>query len=305
MALNELMKERDLRKYFIMKKIPAVIALFSMLFLIAHVSLKAQVMAKVTVTIKSLTSASQDACGEMDFYAKILIGNQVKTFPVMEGHHILPNWQFVTTTKLNIIPVRIVIMDEDDAFCGGGDDTVCVDGNTHLISTSFRTREHTDRDFSPSGLITGPPHGIGRDDNRLCVEKANIIFNITIEPTKTALLTQFCWKEMRQEARIDLGAWEDIPLSSSACESDNCHIFKTSFSNYELNEGATKCSLANPRVIKTGIWSFQTNETEILLRTSSTPTIFSVEHLDEHELILTSISTIDGHTQYKRITYRH
>jgi hypothetical protein len=113
-----------------MKKITAVIALFSMLFMITPVALKAQNRAKVTITIKSLKATSVDACNaKMDFMGKIKVyGGTVKNFRVMEGNDIRPGWE-VTGPSLpggKPIPVWIEIWDEDDAFCGGGDDAVIV-----------------------------------------------------------------------------------------------------------------------------------------------------------------------------------
>jgi hypothetical protein len=116
----------NIQKVIGMKKINGTAILFSILFMMTPFVLPAQERATVTVTIKNLRAISSDACGDMDFFAKIRIGGKLKTFPVREGDNITVNWQFTATTALDSVTTLIEIWDEDDAFCGGGDDAVIV-----------------------------------------------------------------------------------------------------------------------------------------------------------------------------------
>jgi hypothetical protein len=105
-----------------MKKITAAIALSLMLFILTPFVLKAQNQAKVTVTIKSLQATTVDACiGKMDFFAKIIIGGKVKSFPIREGNNLQNlNWQYTTIiNQEDFVNINIEIWDDDDAACGG------------------------------------------------------------------------------------------------------------------------------------------------------------------------------------------
>jgi hypothetical protein len=238
----------------------------------------------------------------MDFYAKIRIEGKLKTFPVREGDNITVNWQFIATTNLDSVTTLIEIWDEDAAFCGDGDDEVCVSGNSKRVVQKFSTREYKNENFSSDGTCT-------RDGT----ERAHITYNITVAPlkTKTALLTQRNWKIAATEKQDNLGRWSPAYLASfssvPACEKDNCYIFSAK-GTYEQNEGAAKCSSADPQIIKTGTWSFQDNETIILLNITGSPSdaAVSVDQLDENKLKLTFTHYKSGLVlSRERITYGH
>ena len=275
----------------------------AMHFLAIPFLLQAQPMATVTVTIKNLRAISSDACNEMDFFARINIGGKVKTFPVREGNNITVNWQFTATTNQDSVTTLIEIWDDDEAFCGEGDDEVCVSGNSKKVLQKFGTREYKNENFSSYGTCT-----------RSGTENAQIAYNITIAPakTKTALLTQGNWKLVNEltstgknltDLRIQLPS---SPFNTSACKKDDRYIFRTN-ARYEVNEGATKCLLTDPQIIRTGTWSFQINETKIQLAIlgSASYEIFSLVKLDENILKLSSTYVSGGTTYNKMMTYMH
>ncbi len=285
-----------------MKKTITAIMLFSMFLILMPFIVKAQDKAKVTVTINSLTALSTDACnGKMDFYAKIHIGEKVKTFPVREGNNLRGlNWQFTTTTRQDLITPIIEIWDDDEAVCGGGDDEVCVSGNSYRVRQSLSTREYKSQDYISSG-----------DQTCNYSERAKISYNITIEPikSKTELLTQGIWKHVISEhkSRESGGIWLPnlLPVTPD-CKSDDQYVFRVN-ATYERNEGAAKCAPTDPQIIATGTWNFLIRETRIQLTMtgSSLPLIYSVDQLDENNLSIIRENSSGGITNYTRITYRH
>jgi hypothetical protein len=280
-----------------MKKITAVIAFFSTFFMITPVALKAQNQAKVTVTIKSLRATSIDACNEkMDFYAKIKIGDAVKTFPVKEGNFLRnPGFQFTTLANDNFITVSIEIWDEDDLACGGEDDKVCVEGISNKVSKSYFIKDNKNDDFSSEGICTSSG-----------TEKAAISYNITIEATKTGFLTNGTWKAVTKEIKRGSGAWEELIPAFPACEIDNRYEFSKT-GTYMINEGATRCSPGDPQT-KNGNWAFQLGESRIRISLAGTggPTIYNLEGVGDNFLKLISLPTvIGGVLTSTRITYSH
>jgi hypothetical protein len=288
-----------------MKKIPAAIVLFSMLFFLIPFVLQAQNQAKVTVTIKSLQASTVDACiGEMDFFGKIIIGGKVKSFPVHEGNNLQNlNWQYTTTlNQEDFVKISIEIWDDDDAACGGKDDRVCVDDHNTVISKTYSTRENNNQDFSSRGSCR---RGL-IEDLLSDVESALIVYNITIELTKTGFLTDGTWKLATKEIKRGSGPWEELIPSFPACENDNLYEFRKTGA-YEINEGTTKCSPADPQT-KNGNWAFQLGESRIRLTLAGVPTsiIYKVDEIGKNLFRLISLPTVTGGVlTYTRITYRH
>jgi hypothetical protein len=180
-------------------------------------------------------------------------------------------------------------------------DRVCVDGRTTVISKTYSTRENKNQDFSSSGSCD-----VGLLENLLSdVESAIIVYNITIELTKTGFLTDGAWKLVTKEIKRGSGPWEELIPSFSACENDNLYEFRKTGA-YEINEGTTKCSPADPQT-KNGNWAFQLGESRIRLTLTGVPsTIYNVEEIGKNLLRLISLPTvIGGVLTYTRITYRH
>jgi hypothetical protein len=123
--------------------------------------------------------------------------------------------------------------------------------------------------------------------------------------SKTELLTQSNWKQLKFEEKTGSGAWIEN-TTVPACEKDNNFIFGTT-ATYEQNEGATKCVPADPQVVESGTWSFQTNETQLLLTVTGSPipTLVNLDQLDENTLIISVSFTSGVTTNYIRITLGH
>lgn len=278
-----------------MKKIISIITLFSIFLTATPFALQAQDMARVTVTIKNLTHVPIDDAA-IDFYAKIFIGDKIKTFPVRTGNQLRNlNWQFTTTTSSSTANIRIEIWD-DDALLSGGDDIVCVNGKLSAITKTISTMEIYNLDFRSAGNCNGS----GK-------ESGAISYNITIEPTRTAYLIQGIWKQVKSEIKIGNGEWEQPIITSDSplrCSADDYSIFKKN-ATYVLYDGAVRCP--SVPVSRTGTWSFQNNDTQLQLNfpEASLAIIYKVHWIDDASMILSTSSTSGDGTTYSRVTYKH
>ncbi len=127
------------------------------------------------------------------------------------------------------------------------------------------------------------------------------------QKTKTELITLGNWKFVKVESRTTpTGAWSDAGGLLQACEKDNINVIRTN-ATYEINEGATKCSAADPQIVESGTWAFQTNETELKQTPtgSSSSNVYGIEQLTETTLILTYSEAFLGTTYYFRATFGH
>lgn len=185
--------------------------------------------AEITLTIKRLQAKSTDSCNEkMDFYAKTSIDNKSKKqTAVKEGNNISPNWknrQSVSATGRKRILIEI--MDEDDTFCGGGDDIVdvsplgedklllYVDVTTNKIYNSQNKevgRVGRDLTFSGSSYRNTPRSGgnveTGSITLRVDVKKSggsSKKLTLTIE-SLAAKTTDACNKKMDFYAKTKIG----------------------------------------------------------------------------------------------------
>ena len=280
-----------------MKKITAVISLFLMFLMATTFALQAQDMARVTVNIKSLGAGASDLWeGKTEVYAKIFINDKIKKFPVKTGKPVRNlNWQFTTTTSGSTANIRIEAW-EYDALIEGGDDIVCVDGNSTAITKNISTMKISNADFHSRGSCTGS----GK-------ESGAISYNITIEPTRTAYLIQGVWNLVKSETKTGSGEWEQpirIPGSPPGCSADDFYVFKKN-ATYTLYTGADKC--VPPKPNRPGTWSFQNNDTKLQLNITGNPlaVIFKVHWIDDASMILSTSDTRDGVITYQRFTYRH
>lgn len=289
-----------------MKKINAAITLYSMLFILTPFAIQAQDMARVTVSILSLKGISSDACGgKMDFFGKFRIGAAVKEFPglnfLSRPPVLIPVTQFSTTTRLDFITVTIEVWDNDDRFCGGGDDKVCVDGRSNVITKTFNTLENKNQDFSSVGtcIVSGTSG----------TEKAEIKYNITIEPTRTAYLIHGNWRQVKQETKTGTGDWQPLVPAHTlppCASADDYHVFRAN-GTYEINEGDSRCYPTDPQIKVTGNWIFQNKDSKILVTQSgnSRAILYTVNWVDENRMILTEAYPSGAVTTYIKTTYRH
>lgn len=115
------------------------------------------------------------------------------------------------------------------------------------------------------------------------------------DKSKTELLTQSSWKQTNSETLIG-GSWVSDWSTVDACDKDDLTTFKTD-KTYQLTEGASKCDPTDPDLIDTGTWSFNSDETAIIVDGLSAP----INALDNNTLVVTSDF---GGTSY-RSTYGH
>lgn len=122
--------------------------------------------------------------------------------------------------------------------------------------------------------------------------------------SKTTLLTQANWKLIKAEEKASGAAtWNDITSIISPCRRDDIYVFNTA-GTWELNEGPTKCSPADPNIFLAGTWIFFNNETQLKRYEGSGTSLlltYNIELLDESGLIITTTSGLI----YTRDTYGH
>jgi len=78
------------------------------------------------------------------------------------------------------------------------------------------------------------------------------------------------------------------------CDKDDIGKFNSNGS-YTLEEGLTKCDVSNPQVYETGTWTFNSDET-IIVMTSSTGTVTNrkIQELTEIKIIITEEEVVEG-----------
>jgi hypothetical protein len=128
-----------------------------------------------------------------------------------------------------------------------------------------------------------------------------------VPKTKTELLTLGGWKLVKGEFRTNPSLpWTDGTGILQPCEKDDVNLYKTD-TNYEINEGASKCTASDPQVYEVGKWAFQNNETELKTTETGSPTsiIWGIEQISETTLILTTSENVGGTVYYVRSTMGH
>jgi hypothetical protein len=124
------------------------------------------------------------------------------------------------------------------------------------------------------------------------------------EKSKTQLLTEKPWFVSKAEEKAGTANWVDDFPNYAACEKDDATLFKSN-GQYENNEGATKCSAADPQIISTGTWNFASNETVLNITESGSTLPFTIEQLNENNLVVSYVVG-SGAAQFGiRYTFRH
>jgi len=119
--------------------------------------------------------------------------------------------------------------------------------------------------------------------------------------TNTELISQSTWK-------FDKATVSGIDVSSyvQACQKDNIITFLTAGTG-TLDEGVTKCSLADPQT-SPFTWGFLNNETTLHISTvlfTGGSSDFTIITLSETQLVLSQNITINGSTQNAVVTFKH
>jgi hypothetical protein len=124
--------------------------------------------------------------------------------------------------------------------------------------------------------------------------------------TKKDYLIQSAWKVIKAESRTNpSSAWSDVSFFLQPCDKDNNFVFKAN-NTYEINEGATKCDVADPQIVETGVWVFENNETVVRLTPAGDPPIvLNIEQLDDNTLIGNGSDNSTGSIVYSRLTFGH
>ena len=122
--------------------------------------------------------------------------------------------------------------------------------------------------------------------------------------SKTELLCQKSWMLTASRSQTNGGAWRSEFATARACEKDNTFTFTTSGS-YIWDEGATKCSSADPQIIDTATWKFTTNETKISFGSpnSSNSDVLDIVKLDANTFMLRGETTSGTNVYVDEITF--
>ncbi len=96
----------------------------------------------------------------------------------------------------------------------------------------------------------------------------------------------------------------DLYSQTASCTKDDIGKFNSN-GTYTLEEGLTKCNVNDPQVFETGTWTFNSNET-ILVMTSSTGSITNgnIQELTANKLILTEEETYNSINYTLTLTYK-
>jgi len=132
-------------------------------------------------------------------------------------------------------------------------------------------------------------------------------------PTKTELLTQGLWKMTAYIVDPEFpifdnegnmtGTSNDMFATMEDCEKDDTNKFNTD-KTLVTEEGATKCDSSDPQ--KTTItWSFNTDETILILTGDGDAITLSILELTDNVLKLKSTETYFSDTIISTITFSH
>ena len=96
----------------------------------------------------------------------------------------------------------------------------------------------------------------------------------------------------------------DLYSQTASCTKDDIGKFSSN-GTYTLEEGLTKCGVNDPQVFETGTWTFNSNET-ILVMTSNTGTVTNgkIQELAANKLILTEEETYNSINYTLTLTYQ-
>jgi hypothetical protein len=139
-----------------------------------------------------------------------------------------------------------------------------------------------------------------------CTKNSTSTNNTTtiIPKTKTQLLTQKAWKITGLRIKIDNGNWIDQSAQMQSCFTDNLYTYSTT-TEYNKDEGATKCNTTDPQNQLLGYWVFQNDETRLSIDNTINIGQYSIIILDENTLQLTYAETNGAVVTISEYTYSH
>ncbi len=128
--------------------------------------------------------------------------------------------------------------------------------------------------------------------------------------SKESILTSKKWEITASTTSIDYGNGLVIPYDlyavMPACQQDNIYSFLSDHTTLS-DEGATKCSPADPQQTAGGSWQLINNETQLKSDFTNNPSIQSLTadilQLDNNTLKIKYVTTINGPTSETTTTY--
>jgi hypothetical protein len=117
------------------------------------------------------------------------------------------------------------------------------------------------------------------------------------EKSKTELLTGKTWKMTGYTVDPAYNYFgtliSDIFAQWDACDKDDIYSFKTD-KTYTFEEGLTKCDPEDDQVYETGTWTFNADETVLVLTTEGETYNMTIVELSSGTLILTDQEQEEG-----------
>ena len=95
----------------------------------------------------------------------------------------------------------------------------------------------------------------------------------------------------------------DFFSQEASCTKDDIGKFNAN-GTYTLEEGQTKCNVNDPQVFETGTWTFNSDETVLVLTSSGIITNAKIQELTATKLVITEEETINGIKYTLTLTYK-
>ncbi len=125
--------------------------------------------------------------------------------------------------------------------------------------------------------------------------------NNVLQKSKKELLTQKKWKLIDNRQKLPNGSWSSLFPFMDSCRINDIYNYSPNF-NYSVDEGISKCNANDSQTVVSGSWSFQNNETEILVLGTKLQTIIL---LTEDTLKHTVIMPVGWSSEIYEMTYIH
>lgn len=129
--------------------------------------------------------------------------------------------------------------------------------------------------------------------------------NPTPSTSKTGILIAKPWKETARtiSPAIDINGKMVTDLYAEGEECDNDDIYKfNADKTYVAEEGATKCNPADPQVWDTGTWSFNADETQLIVN-SLVQTNYNILSISGTKATLSYVNVQNGVSYTTTIVY--
>jgi hypothetical protein len=123
--------------------------------------------------------------------------------------------------------------------------------------------------------------------------------------TNANLLCKQNWKLQSLRFNTNNGAWTDGLATVPDCRKDDITFFYLD-NKYHLEEGETKCNVANPQIIEEGTWSISSDGKQLItVRSGLMHSIVNISLLDESNLHTTKRDTSGSNISILEAKYVH